>query len=708
MRQKRCKLCFQTENIPARQKNSERSSVKPSYTMISFSSDSDSLPDMSHPLPRSRLQQRPISEKVTNGPIKYKDVKAKPSARCSPLVSNAEHETKGNSVKGKTGKVKIDSTEFATEKGTRHKGKEEKQPKESQDGENGLSCATSSSIRTRHTDLDGLFDISSKTGRVKSDSARSASEKGTTHKGKGRKQSKETQDGDNGAKQVGSSGIRMCYKDLDGLFDTSSKTGRVKSDSADSAIEKGTKHKGKGRKQSKETQDGDNGAKQVGSSGIRMCHKDLDGMFDTSSEGDSASEPESIGVSVLSTVNGDVSCSDGEDIAALSRQLSQILSLQTSRRIPKKLPKNAKKGGVLRKTTAPDLITAEHGLGTLRNEFPLVQSSKRKIVGKNGKKFVESRDPTSDSLCVDVAKTKSPCESDDSNRTELSVSSANEDLPEMREIGLQVSLGTTPEVSFDNDANTSEEFLDRKDDSESCVCEIGKVISGISVGSIDDAKELEDSSCVPLDDSSHNDSVVPDLDVQQLSTRNISLQVSLRSTEFSSSDSSHDDISLHDANLSAVHNSGLQLSLSASDVSLVFPEGVESEHVTVSDGDQCVPSSGSENPLSCHVNSCDEGTVLVKKLFPKPTPVGPAHNAKRLPPTRDTGFVETSHVTSGKQAETGLVTSGDWTNRRQGSFPLDVERSPSASCVGKLVGGKVIMLNVVLFTHCQPQTFIHM
>ena len=686
MRQKLCKLCFQTENIPARQTNSEGSSVKQSYTMISFSSDSDSLPDMPHPLPRSRLQQRPISEKVTNRPMKYKDVKAKPSARCSPLVSNAEHDTKGNSVKGKTGKVKIDSTEIAKEKGTKHKGKGEKQPKESQDGENGLSCATSSSIRMCHTDQGGLFGTSSKTGKVESDSAQSASEKGTKHKCKGSKQPKEIQDGESRTTRIASSSIRMCHTDLGGLFGTSSKTGRVKSDSAESAIEKGTKHKGKGRKRSKETQDGDDGAKQVGSSGIRMCHKDLDGMFDTSSGGDTASEPESIGVSVPSTVNGDVSCSDGEDIAALSLQLSQILSLQTSRRIPKKLPKNAKKGGVPRKTTTPDVMNAEHGLGSLRNEFPLVQSSKRKIVGKNAKKFVESRDPTSDSLCVDVAKTKSPSGSDDSNRTELSVSSANEDLPEMKEVGLQVSLGTTPEVSFDNDANTSEEFLDRKDDSQSCVSKIGKVISRISVGSNDDAKELEDSSCsggVPFEDSSHNDSVVPDLDVHQLPTRNISLQVSLGSTEFSSSDSSHADISLHDANLSAVHNSGLQLSLSASDVSLVFPEGVESEHVTVSDGDQCVPSSGSDNPLSCHVNSCDEGTVVVKQLFPKPTPVGLAHNAERWPPTRDTGFVETSHVTSGKLPETGLVTSGERTNRRQGSFHSDAETSPSASCVGK-------------------------
>ena len=686
MHQKLCKLCFQTENIPARQTNSERPSVKQSYTTISFSSDSDSLPDMPHPLPRSRLQQRPISGKVTNGPMKYKDVKAKPSARCSPLVSNAEHDTKGNSVKGKTGKVKIDSTESAIEKATKHKGKEEKQPKESQDGENGLSCATSSSVRTRHTDLGGLFGTSSKTGKVKSDSAQSASEKGTKHKSKGAKQPKEIQDGESGTTRVASSSIRMRHTDLGGLFGISSKTGRVKSDSAESAIEKGTQHKGKGRKQSKETQDGNNGAKQVGSSGIRMCHKDLDGMFDTSSGGDTASEPESIGVSVLSSVNGDVSCSDGEDIAQLSRHLSQILSLQTSRRIPKKLPKKSKKGGVLRKTTAHDVITAERGLVCKQNEYPQLKSHKRKIVGKIVSS-TRSRDQTSDRLHVDVVKTQSP-ECDDSSRTELSVSSANEDLPEMKEIGLQVSLGTTPEVSFDNDGNTSEEFLNRKDDSESCLSKIGKVISGISVGSNDDAKELEDSSCsggVPLDDSSHNDSVVPDLDVHQLSTRNISLQVSLGSTEFSSSDSSHDDISLHDADLSAVQNSSLQVSLSTTDVSLVSSEGVESEHVVVSDGDQCVPSNSSENPLSCHVNSCDEGTVLVKKLFPKPTPVGPAHNAKRLPPTGVTGFVETSHVANGKQPETREVTNGERTNRKQGSFPLDVERSPIASCVGKLV-----------------------
>ena len=563
-----CKLFFQIENIPVRQRNSERPSVMPSFKMISFSSDSDSSPDRRRHLPGSRSQQRPIKGKVTNERMKCREGKRKPSVRCSSLVNNTERETKRNYVNGTTGKVKGDSAESVKEKGTRRKGKGEKQPKG--------------------------------------------------------------------------------------------------------------------------TQDGENGATRVPSRGIRTHHKDLDGLFDISSGGDSASEPETTGVSVLRSVNGDVSCSDGEDISKLSLQLSHILSLKSSRGIPKKLPKKSKNDGVLIKTTASAVITAGNGLGSVQSEHPLLKPPKRKIVGKNAKKSVESRDSTSDRLRVDVVKTQSPCVSDNSSRTEVSVSSANEDLPELKEIGLQVSLGTTPEVSFDDETcKTLGEFLGKRDDSENFSSETGRAISKVSVGSSGDTKELEDSSCsggATVEDSSRNDSVVSapneqcevstrsietDLNEQcEVSTRNVSLQVSLGSTQYSSSDSSRDDISLHDTDLSAVQNSSLQVSLSATNVSLVSSEGMESEHVVVSDDDQCVPSS-SENPLSCETNSCDDGIVLAKQLFPKPSPVSPAHNANRLPPTRDSGFVETSHVASFKRPETRHLTNGN--------------RPPSASCAGKLV-----------------------
>ena len=450
------------------------------------------------------------------------------------------------------------------------------------------------------------------------------------------------------------------------------------------------------------------GRKTLG--GSRRHNAKLHSVFDSS---DSSSESEMASASVLSTVSGAMSDSEGEDLVELSHKLEQLLSISTSQRMQRKAKKPREDTMHTQGKTSPG---ADSG-------FPDQHDMSK---GDSSEKCSSSVDTTNDEML-------SPIETGDTGVDGVSVTS--DTLPEMKEISLQVSMSndarTSPETSIERSLlkktmSTEDELIDKaagstsptvvvfsedamKDASclsvtdvedSSCTDDVGEsedhepskrdLSLQVSLSSMEFSESESSGSDKNLPGSDQTDSsthlpclLVTDVkdrsctgdigeyEVHELSKRDLSLLVSLSSTKFSESESSGSDKSLpgndhtdSSTHLPAGRDCSLQVSVtsSMSDGSQVSSESVGDER-TVDNHGACLLS---ETSSSCDGNkTCDGDVKLKKKLFPRWTAGGLMRGQNEL---------------SSLMKDSGIgATGGTHTDRK-----LTANRSEGASYIGKL------------------------
>ena len=387
---------------------------------------------------------------------------------------------------------------------------------------------------------------------------------------------------------------------------------------------------------------------------FRSHNAKLHSVFNSS---DSSSESEMASAPVLSTMSGAMSDSDGEDFVELSHKLEQLLSISTSQKMLRKQAKIPRVDTVHRKGKASP--GADSGLRCFPDQHDMSKGDSRK-------KCSNIVDTTNGKFHVATDEMLSPVGTGDTGVD----GDTSDTLPEMKEISLQVSMSsdsrTSPETSIERSlwkktTSTEDELLDKAAGSTSPTVAVFSegVMKDVSYLSV---TNVEDSSCTG--DIGEGEDHEP-------CKRDLSLQVSLSSTESSESESSGSDKSLpgndhtdSSTHLPADRDCSLQASVtsSMSDGSQVSSESVGDEWILDNDGG-CLQS---ENSSSCAVdNTCDGGVKMKKKLFPRWTAGG---------------LTRKHNEVSSLMKDSGIgATGGKHTDRK-----LTANQSEGASYIGKL------------------------